>query len=61
MNDLAIGFLIVCAIVMGLVAVYDAAKQREGVQLITAYFLTILCTPVVGLLYCLCFPLKKEK
>ena len=60
MNGYVIGFLIF-AVIMGLVAVYDAAKQREGVQLVTAYVLTILCTPVVGLLYCLCFPLKKEK
>lgn len=60
MNGYVIGYLIF-AVIMGLVAVYDAAKQREGVQLVTAYVLTILCTPVVGLLYCLCFPLKKEK
>lgn len=55
---LAILFLI--GIVVALVAVADLAKQRKGAGTGTAIMLTICFTPLAGLLYLLCFPLKEE-
>ena len=53
--------VIILVIIFSLAIVTDAAEQRDGCSKGSAVFLSIVFTPIAGLLYCLNFPPKERK